>query len=615
MSTGVLVPRALTIRPAPASPPATPSTSSIARRVRCPREGASETTAETGAKNGELLIWRAIAQAAPTEIEVWAIVHRPARRRLVRRSTCPRSSGPRRRRCGGRPADTRGIVARGLCRRLLEVPAEGEAHRRQDLVRELVLVARGEAREQRRGQPRRRHALVDRRVRRPAALARVRHPARELLELRALDERGRGEVEQPRADDAAAPPDLGDRRDVEVVLVELGLAQRRRLGVDDVIAPADAGLLDDVQALGEGGHHAVLDAVVDHLHEVPGAARAAVQVAVFGLRGLAVAPGRAVGRLDARRERLEEGVEARDGRVVAADHQAVAALEAEHAAARAHVDVVQALLAQRPRPDDVVAVVGVAAVDDGVVLVEQRDELVERRVDDRGRDHDADAPRLLELRDEVLHRLGAGRALALERGDRVGADVVDDAVVAAAHQPADHVGPHAPQSDHAHLHLRPPGRLVVRRTVAPSYPAPVRTIGSPADTTSVCSACADGAPSAVRIVQPSLPARTSPEPRPRIGSIVITVPACSGASNPGTNTFGTVGSSWIERPIPWPVSSPSTAQPRRSASSCTAPPIAFAGAPARAAAMPRRGAAWAGAASRATRGGTRPTATLIAASA
>ena len=31
------------------------------------------------------------------------------------------------------------------------------------------------------------------------------------------------------------------------------------------------GVVQDVQALGVGGHDAVLDAVVNHLHEVPGA--------------------------------------------------------------------------------------------------------------------------------------------------------------------------------------------------------------------------------------------------------------------------------------------------------------------------------------------------------
>ena len=63
--------------------------------------------------------------------------------------------------------------------------------------------------------------------------------------------------------------------------------------------------------------------------------------------------------------------------VVAADHQAVAALEAEDAAAGADVDVVDALLAQLRGPADVVAVVGVAAVDDDVALVQQRGDLVD----------------------------------------------------------------------------------------------------------------------------------------------------------------------------------------------------------------------------------------------
>ena len=40
-----------------------------------------------------------------------------------------------------------------------------------------------------------------------------------------------GQVEQPRADHAAAPPDLGDLGDVDLVAIELGMAQRRRLGV------------------------------------------------------------------------------------------------------------------------------------------------------------------------------------------------------------------------------------------------------------------------------------------------------------------------------------------------------------------------------------------------
>ena len=58
----------------------------------------------------------------------------------------------------------------------------------------------------------------------------------------------------------------------------------------------------------------------------------------------------------------------------------------------------------------------------------------------------------LQLGDEVVERVGAGRALAGQRRDRVGVDVVDDALVAVAHQPADDVGAHPPESDHAELH-------------------------------------------------------------------------------------------------------------------------------------------------------------------
>ena len=63
-----------------------------------------------------------------------------------------------------------------------------------------------------------------------------------------------------------------------------------------------------------------------------------------------------------RKQRVEVGHDV----VLAADHQAEAPLEAEHAAAGADVDVVHALGRQRLGPVDVVAVVGVAAVDDDV---------------------------------------------------------------------------------------------------------------------------------------------------------------------------------------------------------------------------------------------------------
>ena len=71
------------------------------------------------------------------------------------------------------------------------------------------------------------------------------------------------------------------------------------------------------------------------------------------------------------------GIEALHDLVLAADHQAVAALEAPDAAARAHVDVVEALRREALGARDVVLVVRVAAVDDGVARREQRLELVD----------------------------------------------------------------------------------------------------------------------------------------------------------------------------------------------------------------------------------------------
>ena len=169
-----------------------------------------------------------------------------------------------------------------LTTRLLVVAAELLAHRREDLVAEVVEPARGEALVERRGQDRRRHALVDRRDRGPAALAGVRDPAGEVGEVGRFLHRRRGQVEQPGADHAAAAPDLGDLGQVEVVLVVLGLLERRGLGVGLALDLAGVGVLEDVEPLGVGGHDPVLDPVVDHLHEVAGAVRAAVQVAVLG---------------------------------------------------------------------------------------------------------------------------------------------------------------------------------------------------------------------------------------------------------------------------------------------------------------------------------------------
>src|SRR5262249_5646813 len=160
--------------------------------------------------------------------------------------------------------------------------------------------------------------------------------------------------EQPRGDDAAAPPDLGDVREVEVVLEMFRLAQRRGLGVVGAPLPPGTGVLQDVEPLGVSGHQAVLDSVVDHLHEVTGAGGPAVDIAgLAGPRpprgGARPRPGPTTGR-----QRLENRTEMTAPPLRPADHQAVAALEAPHTAAGADVDVIDARCRKRRRARDIV---------------------------------------------------------------------------------------------------------------------------------------------------------------------------------------------------------------------------------------------------------------------
>ena len=81
--------------------------------------------------------------------------------------------------------------------------------------------------------------------------------------------------------DAAAPPHLGDVGEVEVEALR------------PPAALVESRVAQDVEALGIGLHQAVFDAVVDHLDEVAGAARAAVEVALLGARIAALAARRA----------------------------------------------------------------------------------------------------------------------------------------------------------------------------------------------------------------------------------------------------------------------------------------------------------------------------------
>ncbi len=144
-----------------------------------------------------------------------------------------------------------------------------------------------------------------------------------------------------------------------------------------------------VVGLGDQLHVGVLDAVVHHLHEVPGAVRADVHAA-----------RRAV---DLGRDRLEDRAELVVGLLRAARHDARPVQRALLAAGDAGADEVQAAARVSARLAAAgVGEVRVAAVDDDVALLQQRDQLVDHGVGRlAGLDHDDDRARLLERRDEV----------------------------------------------------------------------------------------------------------------------------------------------------------------------------------------------------------------------
>ncbi len=153
-----------------------------------------------------------------------------------------------------------------------------------------------------------------------------------------------------------------------------------------------------------------------------------------------------------RRDGLEDRVQVLDRLGFAADHQAEAAVQPEHAAAGTDVDVVDAVGLELLRALDVVEVVGVAAVDDDVTVGKQGLELVDRRLDDCGGDHDPDGARLRQQGDEVGKAVGAVRAVGHEPFDHVRVAVVRNAVVTVAHEAAHQVCAHPAEPDHAELH-------------------------------------------------------------------------------------------------------------------------------------------------------------------
>jgi len=185
-------------------------------------------------------------------------------------------------------------------------------------------------------------------------------------------------------------------------------------------------VLHDLEAFCIRLHQSVLDAVVHHLYEVAGAGRADVRISLFG------------------RERLKDGLEPLHRLPLAARHQAEAHLETPDTTGHARVDEVDAAVLRLHVPAFRVPEVRVPAVDDGVSLVRDLEQLVKRVLRDlAGGDHHPEGTRRLELFLELLERVGRPR---LDLG------VVGVHVVTVFTQALRHARPHAAEPDHPQLH-------------------------------------------------------------------------------------------------------------------------------------------------------------------
>src|ERR1039458_6271834 len=327
-----------------------------------------------------------------------------------------------------------------------DVTTELLSHGGEHLLREGMILPRAEARIQGRRQHFGRNRFFDRRLNRPAPFAGILHEPAVLGERGILGQRHRRQVQQPRTHHAAAPPDLGNIRQVEIVA--------------DIFGKFFAGrVLENVEALRVGLHHSVFDAVVDHIYEMSGTGRAAVDVAVFGGTSggarhfLAARSARDVAASG--RQRFEDRVEAPDGFLRATDHHAVAALQSPDAAAGADVHVVHALDGTYFGAANVVFEIRIAAVNDGVARLHASEQSLHGFF--RGiarRYHDPRGARSVQLADQIIERSRGHRTFAGDTLDRFGAHVGHYHRVTAAHQASGHVGAHAPQTYHSQLHSR-----------------------------------------------------------------------------------------------------------------------------------------------------------------
>src|SRR5918994_911594 len=298
------------------------------------------------------------------------------------------------------------------------VPAELAAQGGYDLHGERIFLAGGEAGEEGACYGVRGYVFFYGFEHGPASLAGVLDEAADAVQVGVSLEGALGELQEPATDDAPLVPQAGEGPQVVVV----------------------AGFFEDLEPLGVGLEHPVLDPVVDHLGEVPGSRVPEECVAFLRSEGLE-------GRLD-----VLEGVG------VAPDHGAVADIVAPDTSRHAGIQPPLTRVPDFPGPRHGVPKVRVGPVHDDVALVCQLGELPDHVVChvpcwEHGPQH----PWRVLHPHELLHAVGplgpvldglihlARRAVAR-----------DHPLVALVDEPAHHVEPNTPHAPDADFHFAPP---------------------------------------------------------------------------------------------------------------------------------------------------------------
>ena len=133
-------------------------------------------------------------------------------------------------------------------------------------------------------------------------------------------------------------------------------------------------MMENVQALSIGGHDAILNAIMNHFHEVAGTVWPAVKVTLLGSSAHLFSSRCSRCCIDARSQGREDRVEMLDDVLLTADHQAVTTLKAPDASTRSNVNIVNAFGLKFGSTPDIIMIVRITTVNDDIAGCEMWNE-------------------------------------------------------------------------------------------------------------------------------------------------------------------------------------------------------------------------------------------------